>query len=63
MAAMDTFERILEDLDDHDRELLRNFILIAQGDILAARSEEARLRTVSDFAQLVHDALHPVRRP
>jgi hypothetical protein len=62
MAATDTFESILGDLGDRDREVLKNLILMTREDILAARSEEARLRTVDDFARIIHDALHPARR-
>jgi hypothetical protein len=62
MAAIDTFENILGNLSDHDREGLKGIIRIAQEDILAARSEEARLRIVNDFAREGHHALHPVRR-
>jgi len=49
MAAREMFESFIAGLPDHERETLRELIGARTGDMLAARSEEARLRTAEEF--------------
>ncbi len=54
MAAVQHFEKFCADLTEKDRRILEEVIRIRRADLLAARSEESRVRLVNDF---VKDAL------
>jgi hypothetical protein len=49
MAAVDLFETVLADLSDRERTMLADSIGVWRADLLAARSEDARVRLVSDI--------------
>jgi hypothetical protein len=49
MAARDMFESFTAALPERDREILRELIGSRRGDMLAARSEEARVRVAEEF--------------
>ncbi len=49
MAAREMFESFITALPERERELLRELIAARRGDMLAARSEEARVRAAEEF--------------
>ena len=49
MAAWNTYRAFLETLHDRERELLRDRTRTLEEDLLAARSEDARVRLVHAF--------------
>ena len=49
MAAREMFESFIAALPERDREILRELIGARRGDMLAARSEEARVRVADEF--------------
>ena len=49
MAAREMFESFAAALPERDRELLRELIAARRGDMLSARSEEARVRVAEEF--------------
>jgi hypothetical protein len=49
MAAFDSFRLFLRDLSEKDREGLKEYIESNTADMLAARSEEARVRIAENF--------------
>jgi hypothetical protein len=49
MAAHEMFESFTAGLPERDRELLRDLIGARRSDMLAARSEEARVRVAEEF--------------
>ena len=49
MAAREMFESFIAALPERDREILRELIGVRRGDMLAARSEEARVRVADEF--------------
>lgn len=51
MAAVDLFESVVAELSDRERTMLAESLRSWRADLLAARSEEARVRLVSDFIQ------------
>ena len=51
MAAREMFESFIAALPERDRELLRELIGARRGDMLAARSEEARVRVADEFVR------------
>ncbi|MDL1892791.1 hypothetical protein FBQ87_07870 [Sphingobacteriales bacterium CHB3] len=57
MAAIDTFESFLSELPPADREKLNEFIKSQREQMLAARSEEARVRIAHNFIAEAHDRL------
>lgn len=57
MAATDTFEHFLSELPASDREKLNEFINAQREQMMAARSEEARVRIAHNFIAEVHDRL------
>ncbi len=57
MAARDLFESYAASLPDRDREALRELIAARRTDMLAARSEEARVRVAEDFIREARSAL------
>ncbi|MCK5573529.1 MAG: hypothetical protein KAJ12_12245 [Bacteroidetes bacterium] len=63
MAASDLFQEFNSRLSDHDRQALTTVIAGKHADLLAARSEEARLRIVQNFIEEVHKLLQNRRKP
>ena len=63
MAAFDLFQEFNSRLSDHDRQALTTVIAGKHADLLAARSEEARLRIVQNFIEEVHKLLQNRRKP
>ena len=57
MAAFDTFQHFNESLRQAERELLRDLTRRRREELLAARSEDARVRLVEDFIQEVHNVV------
>jgi hypothetical protein len=51
MAAVDLFESVIADLSERERTMLADALRSWRSDLLAARSEDARVRLVSDFIQ------------
>ncbi len=49
MGAREMFESFTAALPERDRETLRDLIASRNGDMLAARSEEARVRVAEEF--------------
>jgi hypothetical protein len=49
MAAREMFESFTAGLPERDRETLRDLIGARRADMLAARSEEARVRVAEEF--------------
>jgi hypothetical protein len=57
MAAVEMFESVLAELSDKERAAIEDSIKGKRTDLLAARSEEARVRLVSEFQREVRDLL------
>lgn len=57
MAAVNTFESVIQNLSSEDRQKLDTFIKQQRTEMFAARSEEARVRVAHDFQEEVHDRL------
>jgi hypothetical protein len=57
MAAIDLFNSFNESLSKREKELVESVRKARLEELLAARSEDARLRLVSDYVQEVHDLL------
>jgi hypothetical protein len=49
MAAREMFESFIAAVPERDREIVRELIGARRGDMLAARSEEARVRVADEF--------------
>jgi hypothetical protein len=49
MAAVDLFDSVIADLSERERALLADSLRVWRADLLAARSEDARVRMVSEF--------------
>ncbi len=62
MSARDMFETFIESLTEDDRRSLKEVILRQQEDLLAARSEDARVRLVDACVQEIHDLLRQPQR-
>jgi hypothetical protein len=62
MAAEELFASVLAKLTEKERLKLAAPIKIRKADLLAARSEEARLRIANEFLQEAHDLLQEVHR-
>ena len=62
MAATDTFEAFTGSLSEQERKHLQSFIKSQRTDLLAARSEDARLRIVNEFIAEAHRLLKQTRR-
>jgi hypothetical protein len=63
MAAWDTFENATRSLTEHEQRGLAPLIARTRSDLLAARSEEARVRIVHDFLREAHTVLTPGKHP
>jgi hypothetical protein len=55
MAAFDLFRSVTGELTDPERTAAAELITRVQADLLAARSEEARVRVVHGFISDLHD--------
>lgn len=55
MAAYDTLESFITSLTDMNRTSVSEPLKILKAELLAARSEEARVRLVHEFIRDVHD--------
>lgn len=55
MAATDLFEEFTTTLAEQDHNALKTLISARYADLLAARSEEARVRIVQDLIEEVHE--------
>ena len=58
MAALDTFER---SLSEKERVAIMELLKARTADLLAARSEDARLRLVEVYIEDVRELLHPAK--
>jgi hypothetical protein len=57
MAAQDTFDAVVSSLTATEREQLKDYLRARRGDLLAARSEDARVRLTTELTEEVHDLL------
>lgn len=62
MAAAELYQNYLASLSDKDRVQLIELIRYSREDLLAARSEEARVRIAEEFIREAHDRLRAARR-
>ncbi|HTY58211.1 MAG TPA: hypothetical protein VMF59_05310 [Bacteroidota bacterium] len=62
MAARDMFEAFTASLPERDRELLRDLIGARRVDMLAARSEEARVRIADEFIREARTTLRTQKK-
>jgi len=62
MAAHDSFDQFNASLSRLDREFLRDLIKIRRAELLAARSEDARLRLIQSYIGEVHELLREVKK-
>ena len=62
MAAWDTFTVLAESLRDNEREPLKDLIRNTNEDLLAARSEEARVRIVNELLREAREAMKPLKK-
>ena len=63
MSAAESFESFVASLSTSEREQFRDLLRSRREDLLAARSEEARLRTVEELIQEIRDQLAAPHRP
>ena len=61
MAATERFEEYVGGLTAREREALQGVLAHCRAELLAARSEEARVRIVEEFVQDIRDRLVPQR--
>ena len=57
MAAFDTFEHLINSLPMKDRESLQGVIREQRTELLAARSEDARVRLVTQYTDEIRERL------
>jgi hypothetical protein len=62
MAATDSFESFVSALTEMEQKHVAPYIKAQREDLLAARSEDARLRIVNAFVEEVHRLLKQTRR-
>ena len=62
MAAYDSFEHFNASLSLGDRKSLRDLIKARNAELLAARSEDARLRLLQSYIEEVHELLREVKK-
>ncbi len=62
MSAMETFEQFLGSLSQQERQLLSTFTQNERTDLLAARSEDARVRIATAFIQEARERLRTGNR-
>ncbi len=58
MAARDMFESFTAALPEREKELLRDLIGARRTDMMAARSEEARVRMAEEFIREARAAMN-----
>ena len=61
MAAQDTFDAVVSSLTATERDQLKDYLRTKREELLAARSEDARVRLTTEFTEEVHDLLTKVR--
>jgi hypothetical protein len=61
MAAFDTFDDFNASLSTEEKEQLKDLVSAKWSELLAARSEDARVRLVHEYIKTVHDTLLPTR--
>jgi hypothetical protein len=57
MAAFDTYQAFTRSIPERDQQGLRDLQSMTWNDLVAARSEEARLRVVENYMREVHERL------
>ena len=57
MAAYDALESFIASLTEADRTAITESVNMLRAELLAARSEEARVRLVHEFIRETHDAV------
>ena len=62
MAAHDSFELFNASLTHQDRENIRDLIAIRRVELLAARSEDARIRLIQNYIEEVHELLREPKK-
>ncbi len=61
MAAFDRYRNVVGTLSERERELLKDVIQREWEELLAARSEEARVRLVDEFIDEIHEPSRGVK--
>jgi hypothetical protein len=56
MAAYDSLESFIASLTSANRTLIKDSVKTLRAELLAARSEEARVRLVHEFIREAHDS-------
>jgi hypothetical protein len=62
MAAVDFFNEFLKSLTEKDQQVLADLITRTRADLLAARSEDARVRIVEFFIEEAHEGIRSSKR-
>jgi hypothetical protein len=62
MAAREMFESFTAALPEREKEMLRDLIAARRVDMLASRSEEARLRVAEEFLREARAVLPPQKK-
>ena len=62
MAAYDAFEHFNSTLPQKVRSSLQELIRIRTGELLAARSEDARARLVESYIEELHELLETAKK-
>jgi hypothetical protein len=62
MAALDLFDAYVASLPPKERQAASDMTAARREDLLAARSEEARIRIVNDYIGDVRALLQPVKK-
>jgi hypothetical protein len=62
MAAWESFTSYLDSLTGKERDALKELTASHRTDLLAARSEEARVRMANDFVKAAKEYLKAVKR-
>ena len=62
MSAWDTFTALSGALSEHEREVLKDLLRNVRTDLLAARSEEARVRIADDLLREAREFLKHVKK-
>lgn len=57
MAAQDTFDNVVSSLTKGEQGQLKDYLRLKREELLAARSEDARVRLTTEFIAEVHDLL------
>ncbi len=62
MAGVNEFQSAVERFSAREQELLKDLVRETREDMLAARSEEARVRIAETFIAEAHDRLKSAKR-